>query len=122
MSGDWREHAACLGMDPDLFFPPETGGKAQARKAKAVCARCPVRGACLADAMPFGIWGGTAERDRRQPKPASSRYRGVSFNKQLGKYVARGRRDGRQVHLGVFADEDQAADAVAAYFNLRNVA
>ncbi len=62
---DWPAHAACRGMDPDRLF---VQGAAQNR-AKAVCAACPVRAECLADALDndieFGIWGGMTERERR---------------------------------------------------------
>lgn len=65
MDENWRMMAACLGMDPELFFP----GKGEAlTPAKAVCASCPVRTECLDWGMEegFGIWGGTSDRDRRK--------------------------------------------------------
>jgi WhiB family redox-sensing transcriptional regulator len=53
-------------MDYDVFFP-ERGQSVTA--AKTVCARCPVRAACLDYAMSInerhGIWGGTTEKERR---------------------------------------------------------
>ena len=65
MTDDWRSDAACLGVDPDLFFP-ERGG--DGRGAKAVCAECPVTAECLDFALinseKFGIWGGKSERER----------------------------------------------------------
>lgn len=70
---DWMEHAACRGIDPNLFFPtrPEgagTGGEVEA--AKKVCAGCPVREECLEYALDngekFGIFGGKSERERRR--------------------------------------------------------
>jgi len=113
----WHEKAACRGADPDLFFPPEEGGKAQARKAKAICGGCPVRTECLAHAIRhgehWGVWGGVSERDRRQPRAAgASRFRGVIWHKPTGKWVARATLNGRRVHLGVFAVEEEAARAV----------
>jgi hypothetical protein len=62
----WRR-AACAapGVDPELFFPAP-GQHGKAARAKRVCARCPVRTACLADALAtgdeFGIRGGLALR------------------------------------------------------------
>ena len=64
---------SCRTADPDLFFGPEgelvTAWKARVAAAKAVCAGCPVRGACLEYALDtrqaFGIWGGTDEDERR---------------------------------------------------------
>jgi WhiB family redox-sensing transcriptional regulator len=46
---NWRDQAACLDEDPELFFPVGSTGPAleQTERAKAVCADCPVRAACL---------------------------------------------------------------------------
>ena len=63
--------AACSTADPELFFPISSSGPAvhQAKRAKAICARCEIRQACLdyaIDAGPIqGVWGGTTERERR---------------------------------------------------------
>lgn len=69
---DWRDRAACRDEDPELFFPiSETGpGAEQVRRAKAVCAQCPVRSECLEYAMDsgldYGVFGGTTAYERRQ--------------------------------------------------------
>ncbi|MFI5046967.1 MAG: WhiB family transcriptional regulator [Acidimicrobiia bacterium] len=67
----WQEHANCLGVDPDLFFP-ERG--ASTREAKAVCRSCEVQVDCLEYALAhgekFGIWGGLSERERRRVRRA----------------------------------------------------
>jgi Transcription factor WhiB/Helix-turn-helix domain len=51
--------AACLGADPELFFPSEGDDGAE---AKAICAACPVRPECYdlacANGEEAGIWGG----------------------------------------------------------------
>ena len=65
----WRQHARCLGADPDLFHPPsDIEGAADA--AKAVCTLCPVREPCLEHAITArekqGVWGGLTERERRR--------------------------------------------------------
>jgi WhiB family redox-sensing transcriptional regulator len=68
---DWQEAAICRQADPELFFPIGTTGAAVAeiQRAKAVCARCPVRRPCLTYALAtrqeFGIWGGRDENERR---------------------------------------------------------
>lgn len=68
---DWRAQAACLTTDPEQFYPTATTGPAydaQVREAKAVCAPCPVRAECLAEALsriPYGIAGGLTEEERR---------------------------------------------------------
>ena len=63
--------AACATVDPDLFFP-EDGDAFGERRAKAICATCPVRAACLAAAIeraePVGIFGGLTEQERGLPK------------------------------------------------------
>ena len=61
----WTVYAACRGADPELFFLRD----AQQRRAKKICLHCPVRLACLAEALEhrieFGVWGGMTERERR---------------------------------------------------------
>lgn len=61
---DWRELAACRGLDTELFFPGQGG---QVIEAIAVCATCPVRLPCLeaGHSERFGIWGGMSEKRRR---------------------------------------------------------
>lgn len=77
---DWRDRALCLDEDPELFFPLGVGAKArmQTRRAKAVCARCPVRKECLAEAtklgMNDGVWGGTSEFERTGIAPRRHEY------------------------------------------------
>ena len=46
---DWRDRAACLDEDPELFFPIGNTGPAilQIEEAKAVCRRCEVIDTCL---------------------------------------------------------------------------
>lgn len=67
---DWRESAACRGVDPELFFPVGDTGPAlvQVEAAKAVCRRCPVSAECLAFALTTrqdaGVWGGLTEDER----------------------------------------------------------
>ena len=67
----WRESAACLVLDPELFFPIGKPGLAiaEVQRAKAVCASCPVRQRCLTFALDthqeYGIWGGYDEEERR---------------------------------------------------------
>ena len=62
---DWRDRAACLDEDPELFFPIGNTGPAilQIEEAKAVCRRCAVIDTCLKWAIESGqdagVWGGT---------------------------------------------------------------
>lgn len=63
----WQDHSACLGLNPDLFFP-ERGDNG--REAKKVCAVCTVRDSCLEYAIRArfheGIYGGMTSRDRKR--------------------------------------------------------
>ncbi len=65
---EWRQEALCAQTDPEVFFPEK--GKPTG-PALRVCAGCPVRAACLADALArrdttFGVLGGTTPRQRRK--------------------------------------------------------
>lgn len=70
---DWMEHAACNGLDPELFFPAR-GDIRTMNEAQKVCASCPVRLPCLEYALTvpvtntgtyvIGVWGGSSERER----------------------------------------------------------
>lgn len=73
---DWRQAAACNGVDPSLFFP-ERGDALTAAQAKAVCGRCAVAEACLQWALlhheRFGVWGGKSETERAGLRAGSRR-------------------------------------------------
>lgn len=69
VSSRWRDRAACLDEEPELFFPVGTDGPAllQTAEAKAVCRRCPVLRECLRTAMTAGdggVRGGLSENER----------------------------------------------------------
>jgi hypothetical protein len=61
--GKWILRAACRDQDPDLWF---SVAPADAGKAQAICAGCPVRSQCSAaaeaNAELYGVWGG-ADRE-----------------------------------------------------------
>jgi len=61
----WIEDAACATAPPDTLF---VRGAAQG-PARELCFTCPVRAACLVEALEtrseFGVWGGMTERERR---------------------------------------------------------
>ncbi|MEU7061607.1 WhiB family transcriptional regulator [Streptomyces sp. NPDC046197] len=67
---EWLRSAACVGEDPELFFPVGTTGPAlrEVAAAKRICARCPVITQCLDFALgsgqASGVWGGTCEEER----------------------------------------------------------
>lgn len=75
MSSEWQQSAACIGADPELFFPINEDARnpvdaERVRQAKAICGGCPVRNQCLESAFAnrdhHGVWGGltSGERDR----------------------------------------------------------
>jgi len=80
----WRNRAACLAEDPELFFPVGNTGPALLRieEAKAVCGRCQVVETCLEWAMKsgqdFGVWGEMSEDERRALKRRYARARRAS--------------------------------------------
>ncbi|WP_106538505.1 WhiB family transcriptional regulator [Haloactinopolyspora alba] len=70
----WWEFAACRTADADLFCVPDgvplRRKRERERRAKAICATCPVRARCLDEALArdeqFGVWGGKDARERRE--------------------------------------------------------
>ena len=77
---DWARKAACRVGGPDALF---VRGAAQNR-AKQLCAGCPVRIECLAEALDnrieWGVWGGMTERERRallKRRPTVTSWQGI---------------------------------------------
>jgi WhiB family transcriptional regulator, redox-sensing transcriptional regulator len=74
--GSWIAEAACLGADPEIFFPPHG---ALFTAARAICAGCPVVGACRSyvDAIEasrsdlYGFVGGETPSERTRRRRAS---------------------------------------------------
>ena len=69
---DWRDSAACRGVDTEKFYLPDRmrGPRARAHEAaaKAICARCPVIRECRRWAVrsgeAWGVWGGLTSDER----------------------------------------------------------
>lgn len=64
----WVFQAACRDADPRLF---DVVSALDAESALAFCKACPVKEACLQDALdqevnPDGVWGGTTQTERRR--------------------------------------------------------
>jgi len=80
----WHHRAACMGEDPELFFPEGNTSAAlrQTEEAKAVCRRCEVAAARLKWAIEsgqeYGVWGGMSDGERRALKSRSARVRRAS--------------------------------------------
>ena len=77
----WRNRAACLDADPELFFPVGNTGPAllQIQQAKAVCRRCEVIEPCLRlsleSSKDSGIFGGLSDDERRSLRRRDARAR-----------------------------------------------
>lgn len=71
-SYQWQTDGACRATDPEEFFAHEAdrGNRRlnRERRAKAMCATCPVIQRCLEHALsvrePYGVWGGTTPEER----------------------------------------------------------
>ncbi len=65
----WHLRGACKGLDASIFYP-DPDDEFQEARAKAICAGCEVREACLEHALTWrehtGVWGGTTELERRR--------------------------------------------------------
>jgi WhiB family transcriptional regulator, redox-sensing transcriptional regulator len=85
----WRDRAAWLDEDPELFFPIGNTSPAfhQIEKAKVVCRRCEVVETCLKWAMESrqdaGVWGGLSVDGRRSLKRRNDRARRASQAKPV---------------------------------------
>lgn len=66
---DWREQAACLKHDAELWFPSSQADP-RIRDAKAICRTCPVIAQCATFAVNerYGIWAATTEWERSNAK------------------------------------------------------
>ncbi|WP_419945662.1 WhiB family transcriptional regulator [Candidatus Poriferisodalis sp.] len=78
---EWQRHAACRGLEAEIFYPSEDDETAF--EAKAVCAACAVSGECLEYAIAVrekdGVWGGQTAVERvrivRRRRRAAARAR-----------------------------------------------
>lgn len=90
---DWRDKAACLDHEAELFFPIGNTGMAvrQVAQAIAVCASCRVKSECLRHAMDnnedAGVWGGMPEDERRKLKRRDGRQRRARGDGSRGRYL-----------------------------------
>jgi len=65
LGGRWQMFGLCRNYDPATFFPeaPRMGITPDYSEASAICERCPVRPACVREALNLapdvaGVWGG----------------------------------------------------------------
>lgn len=68
-STDWKDEAACKGLETNQFFP-EKGFNTTAEEAKLICNRCSVKQKCLDYALTNhimqGVWGGKTGNQRKE--------------------------------------------------------
>lgn len=93
----WQVHGKCRRYPQEWFFGEEHGEglkrhrptltSVEVRRAKAICAVCPVLQDCYDHAMlndeDYGVWGGTTRRDRqriREGKPATTKFSTTSLS------------------------------------------
>ena len=100
---DWTMLAKCRGMEDGLF--PEAS---EQKRARLICAGCPVRFECLAEALDnkieWGVWGGMTERERRallRARPDVTSWTDLLI-------------DARDAHYASAADETADGLAIAA--------
>ena len=66
----WQDDAACREVGWGAFFVEHPTLPVSYAKARAICARCPVRVECLEFALEtnseYGIWGGVTETERKR--------------------------------------------------------
>lgn len=68
MTDTWQTDAACRGMDPDIWFPGQSG---DVKLPKSICATCPVSDPCQDHGLrheAFGVWGGLTDRQRKRTR------------------------------------------------------
>lgn len=64
----WRQDAACRTYPTEWWYPADGMNWANTRRARRICADCPVREDCLIVALrrnEDGIWGGLNIKERR---------------------------------------------------------
>jgi len=94
---DWYKRGACIGVDPDIFFPSRGSSSTVVPIAKKICASCEVKTLCLAEGTitsDGGIWGGECERSRKDIRKAFKKHLGLGRNHMMYKNVERENRLG----------------------------
>lgn len=69
----WDDEAACVGHDPEMWFAEYPSVKV-VKRAKAICAKCPIRVECASRGMgeEYGIWGGLTAEERARLRRGSA--------------------------------------------------
>ena len=73
---DWQADAACIDVEPELFYATTPNA---IREAKAICKECPVQPECLDRAYEindtWAVLGGMTQRQRAKTRAAWRRDR-----------------------------------------------
>lgn len=92
---DWQALAACSAADADLFFPERDTPAETIAEAKALCAGCPVRQACLDHAMKTNernaICGGMTVEEREHllnPAAPMDKFQSRRFDNKSARAIA----------------------------------
>lgn len=77
----WRQHAACHGEDPELFYPEQNQRHPDYVPpiVAAICGACPVKADCLGWGIQheaLGVWGGSSPAWRHRLRQAA----GITLN------------------------------------------
>lgn len=88
--------AKCREMDLAIFFGKDRRGASrhrpsltsvEIRRAKAICAVCPVLWECFTYAMEqeedYGVWGGTTHKDRQRIREQAEQVSDNSFSRSF---------------------------------------
>ena len=98
---DWIKDAACVGMDPEIFFSDtrRVKTKPETRLALDTCNKCPVSEECLQENMGelFGIFGGKTAEERQKIRSRTGSMRTCTM---CGKKFST-----KSVHMGMCSDE-----------------
>jgi hypothetical protein len=108
MSDAWLTQAACAGRSSRWWFASPTWDPTAAMLARTICAGCPVRGPCAADALAYlegggdlvGTWGGVYMGDGPATTAAQRRSL-IAVSRSIAAPRARARSTGRLEGRGV---------------------
>lgn len=123
----WRSAASCADetLNPEFFFELAEEDPAIESAAKRVCASCPVREACLENAMiqdeEFGIFGGMTPSERARHRAEWLRQKGRGGSRIAREAHGVVRRDAgvERKYLARTEKASHAVKRIAAATNLR---
>jgi hypothetical protein len=120
--------AACIGTDPNAWFPKGKDRPEKVELLQRICDECPIRRLCLAYGKATkaidGVWGGRdfyqyqsksgKFRSPPKPPPAPSNVKGVSWETRVRSWVVRIRFRGVDTFAGYHKDQQVAEQTAIA--------